>query len=222
MGYFEEHSEKWLKTVAGGVLCQVFGDSDGATASIALVKMPQNGIDLKHYHDNITEVYVFSKGEGIITINGNENHVESGDCYVVPPNNVHFVSAKTDLEFVCICMPPWTEEHEMVVTGKEEKNNNIEKLKNCDLYFKLGKEEKHEVTLNFLEAEGLVIPNLYTSNLTRIYYFVKGSGQIRIDNKAYNVNEGECFKIEPNEKEEIIANNELLFVSIYDILRNCD
>jgi len=219
MGYFEEHSEKWIKTVADGILCQVFGDIEGASASVALVKMPENSADIKHYHDNITEVYVFSKGEGIITINGNENQVNSGDCYIIPPNNIHFVSAKTDLEFICICMPPWTEEHEMVVGDNREKANNIEKLKSYDMLLKLGKEEKQEVKMYNLEKVTAFIPNLSNSSLTRVYYFVKGSGQIKIDNNTYEINEGECFKIEPNQREEIIAHSELLLVSVYDVLK---
>ena len=59
--YIEKHKAKIQKT-PGGSLCQVFGNKEGAKCSIALVTMDENSNGLKHYHDNITEIYLFSKG----------------------------------------------------------------------------------------------------------------------------------------------------------------
>jgi len=74
MGYLEDNREKIIST-PGGKLCQVFGAIEKANSSIALVKMFEKESGLYHYHDNITEIYVFSKGRGKIIINGIENEI---------------------------------------------------------------------------------------------------------------------------------------------------
>lgn len=64
MGYLEENKDKVIST-PGGTLCQVFGTNENASSGIALVSMDENSKGTYHYHDNITEIYVFSKGDDI-------------------------------------------------------------------------------------------------------------------------------------------------------------
>ena len=72
--YIDEHKEK-IQITPGGKLCQVFGKNEKASCSVALVNMDQNSKGIKHYHDNITEIYIFIKGKGKIIINENENEI---------------------------------------------------------------------------------------------------------------------------------------------------
>ena len=60
--YIDEHKNK-IQETPGGKLCQVFGKTENASCSIALVEMDQNNNGVKHYHDNITEIYIFTKGK---------------------------------------------------------------------------------------------------------------------------------------------------------------
>ena len=62
MNYKDSNPNKII-TTPGGTLTQVIGDEDHANLSIALVKMDELSKGLKHYHDNIKEVYLFTEGK---------------------------------------------------------------------------------------------------------------------------------------------------------------
>ena len=137
MGYLEDHKEKNQST-PGGELCQVFGALEKANASIALVKMFEGQKGEYHYHDNITETYVFSKGKGKIIINGVENEIFPGDIYEIPPRNGHLIIADSEMEFECICTPPWEEQHEFIIPeGEIISDSIIEKKQDFDESIKL-------------------------------------------------------------------------------------
>ena len=60
------------------------------------------GIDLEHYHQEMSEVYLIAQGESVIVVDGKEIVLRQGDVLVVEPNEVHtFVSSSADyLHFV--------------------------------------------------------------------------------------------------------------------------
>ena len=193
MGYFEEHPEKYLLS-PGTTLCQIFGDKENASASVALVKMDNGSKGVLHYHDNITEIYFFSNEKGIININGHEHEVEAGDCYVIPANNTHFVDARNDMKFVCVCTPPWTEEREFIVDDFISEND-YSKVPNYGVIFE---NEKLKVEYNGI-AGGDTINKVASSDAREVYYFAKGCGVIVIDEKEYEIHEGEGFEILPKQ-----------------------
>ena len=213
--YIDTHKDKIQKT-PGGTLCQVFGDKEGASCSVALVTMDEHSDGLKHYHDNITEIYLFSKGKGSIIINGNENKIENGDCYIINSNNVHYIKADTKMEFACICTPPWTEEHEFVVT-ECEKNNNISKCVEDGVLQILSEKEGHQVILYTIQNE--FIPNENMKEFKRVYYFIGGSGNIEIDGKNFEINSNNCYEINNISNEVIKPNGNLKFVMVCDIMK---
>ena len=213
--YINKHKEKIQKT-PGGELCQVFGDKENAACSIALVKMDENSNGLKHYHDNITEIYLFTKGNGKIIINEHENIINDGDCYIIKPNNVHYISAETEMEFACICTPPWTEEHEIHVEDRQN-GNNITKYEGLGVIQKLGKENEHSVRL--IEIQDEFKPTINMEKYRRVYYFIEGTGIINIDNNEYEIKPGSCYEIFENSVKYIKTNNKLRFVVVCDIIK---
>ena len=212
--YIDTHKNKIQKT-PGGTLCQVFGDKEGASCSIALVTMDECSEGLKHYHDNITEIYLFSTGSGSIIINGNENMIESGDLYIITPGNAHYIKADTKMEFACICTPPWTEEHEFVVT-EYTKDNNISKITSDGILQVLSEKNGHEIKQYTTEKE--FMPDCNMKNYRRVYYFISGNGKIKIEDKEYEIKANTCYEVKQGFSEIINPEGSLKFVVVCDII----
>lgn len=213
MGYLEENRDKNQST-PGGELCQVFGAFEKANASIALVKMYAGEKGVYHYHDNITEVYVFSKGKGQIIINGVEHEINSGDVYEIPPKNGHLIIANSEMQFECICTPPWEEEHEFIIPDGEKINDSIiEKKQNFEESIKLNNDG--EISIHKLSKES-TIQNIVTNNYVEVYYFFVGVGKISINGIVKEIHEGECFLVNPNDVVEIYAESDMIFSRVKD------
>ncbi|MBE5812508.1 MAG: cupin domain-containing protein [Clostridiales bacterium] len=210
--YIDDNKEK-IQYTPGGTLCQVFGDKEKASCSVALVTMDENNSGLKHYHDNITEIYVFNNGKGKIIINENVHEVKKGDCFIIPKGNVHFIESVTKMEFLCICTPPWTPEHEFVTETSNEKND-ISQFNEHGILQNLSEKTEHNV-------ERLLINDKYKPQqekcgYTRVYYFLTGNGIINIDGIEYEIKEGNCFEVKENSKEEIFPKGKLDMICIKD------
>lgn len=213
MGYLEDNRDKNQAT-PGGELCQVFGASEKANASIALVKMYEGEKGAYHYHDNITETYVFAKGSGKIVINGMEHEICPGDVYEIPPKNGHLIIADLEMEFECICTPPWEEEHEFIIPEGETVNDNIiEKKQNFEENTKLN--NGGEISIQRL-SKGSTIQNVVTNNYVEVYYFPFGTGKILINGFAKEIHEGECFLVNPNDIVVIHAESDMTFSKVKD------
>lgn len=61
------------------------------------VKLPFN-----HKHKQNEEVYIFIKGEGFMTLDGEVIEVKEGTCVKVLPDCVRTMEAKTDLQYICM------------------------------------------------------------------------------------------------------------------------
>lgn len=198
--------------IPGGKLCQVMGDDDGALCSIALVTMDANSKGIKHFHDNITEIYVFSKGNGSIVINENKNIINEGDCFILPPNNSHYIESKSNMNFICICTPPWKKDHEFEVkdihAGKNIESNNIEGILQV-----LGGNINQNIKR--IKINNSFKPNESIRKYTRIYYIIAGTGVIKNGEETINIKPNNCLKL--NFENEIIFAKEKL-----DIILVCD
>ena len=214
--YIEEDKTKIQKT-PGGSLCQVFGNKEGAKCSIALVTMDENSNGLKHYHDNITEIYLFSKGEGSIIINEHENIINSGDCYIIPAGNTHYIKADTNMEFACICTPPWTEEHEFIVNNTTM-GNNISPTNKTGIIQVLSSNPDNYIKL--YEINNYFKPTTNMKNYRRVYYFIQGNGLINIDNKNYDIKPGYCYEVKNESNEYIETNEKIKFVLVCENILN--
>lgn len=210
--YIDDNKEK-IQYTPGGTLCQVFGANEGASCSVALVTMNENSNGLKHYHDNITEIYVFNKGEGKIIINGNKHMVSNGDCFIIPPKTIHFIEAITQMEFVCICTPPWTPEHEFVTEDVAD-STDIDKCLGYGALQKLSEENCHNVFR--IKSKDDFVPNYEMKKFVRVYYCINGTGTIIIDGIKYEIKQGDCFLVKEDSCETINPENELDFILVCD------
>ncbi len=63
-----------------------------------------------------SETYIFTAGEGAITVNETTQKVQPGVVVLVPENTRQFVEnqGNTDLCFYCIVAPAWSEEEEVI------------------------------------------------------------------------------------------------------------
>jgi mannose-6-phosphate isomerase-like protein (cupin superfamily) len=78
--------------------------------SIADIRIPAGVAVKPHYHEVIEEIYHITGGSGVMTIDGRETRVISGDTVVILPGERHSVraDAEQDLRMIVTCTPPWT------------------------------------------------------------------------------------------------------------------
>lgn len=213
MGYLEENKEKNQST-PGGELCQVFGANEKANASVALVKMYAGEKGVYHYHDNITETYVFSKGSGKIIINGIEHEIYPGDIYEIPPKNGHLIISNSEMQFECICTPPWEEKHEFIIPEGQIISSSVIGKKQ-DLSNSIPLNNGGEISVEKLE-KGKSIQITVNSNQVEVYYFPIGKGKILINGFEEDIHEGECFLAVPNAIVVIRAETDMTFSRVKD------
>lgn len=213
MNYIEMHKDR-IETTQCGILLQVIGENNNASCSVALVSMKENESGLSHYHDNITEIYVFNKGKGTITINREINEIDGHKLFIVPPKTTHFISSITNMEFLCICTPPWTNEHEFETTEILNKIK-VEEYKNNGILIKFSDDPEHSV--NKMKINNYYLPDEGSKKYNRIYYFISGTGTINIDSNEYEINANTCFEVLKDSKEFIKTDNELEVILIQDI-----
>lgn len=209
--YIDAHQEKIIDT-PGGKLCQVIGKNNNVSCSVALVNMDANSKGIKHFHDNITEIYIFTIGDGSIFINENENVINKGDCFIISPNTSHCIETKTNMSFLCICTPPWEEQHEFEIneihSGKNILKNNDEGILQI-----LSNDTDHNIKRIKINDE--FKPSLSMKKYTRIYYIINGTGIIKNSDEVVNIGPNDCFKFDI-ENEIIVTNKELEFILICD------
>ena len=205
MGYFEEHPEK-VQDVPGGKLCQVFGDAEGASCSVALVKYEEGGQGISHYHNTITEVYIFAEGTGKIIINGIEQAVYPKDIYVVTPNNTHFVQAESPLSFMCVCTPPWLPEREVENDMIDSSKGDIKKTIGKEILF-----ENNEVCINLKKIQSTEIH--FDGDKRHVIYLLSGLGVICSNDMATEIKIGEAIEV-TNKKCTLKAKDEIEYVEV--------
>ncbi len=87
-----EHGKAFLHDTLGLTSCEISVNFMPAGA-----KAPFN-----HKHKQNEEVYIFLKGEGTMTLDGQTITVQEGSCVRVQPQAVRTMQAKTDLQYICV------------------------------------------------------------------------------------------------------------------------
>ena len=87
-----EHGKAFLHDVLGLTSCEISVNFMPAGA-----KAPFN-----HKHKQNEEVYIFLKGEGAMTLDGQTITVQEGSCVRVQPQAVRTLQAQTDLQYICV------------------------------------------------------------------------------------------------------------------------
>jgi mannose-6-phosphate isomerase-like protein (cupin superfamily) len=79
---------------------------DGSCDLANLIVLPGKETD-RHWHEKLTEVYLFVRGEGTMEIDGNEFSVGSRQAVMIPPGAHHQLrnSAEGELELYVLCHP---------------------------------------------------------------------------------------------------------------------
>lgn len=64
----------------------------------------QGGLKLpfSHSHKQNEEIYIFLKGEGTMTLDGDTVEVKEGTCVKVSPAAARTMEAKTELHYICV------------------------------------------------------------------------------------------------------------------------
>lgn len=76
----------------------------GLTSSEISVSVMPAGVKLpfSHKHKQNEEVYIFLKGEGSMTLDGEVVAVKEGTCVKVLPQVNRTMEAKSDLQYICV------------------------------------------------------------------------------------------------------------------------
>jgi len=85
--------------------------------SIAHAVVKPGHSSLKHKMKS-SEVYIITKGKGIMHIDKEQKEVKEGNIVFIPPNAVQFIEnkSKEDLVFICIVEPEWKKEDEEILS----------------------------------------------------------------------------------------------------------
>ena len=76
---------------------------DLTSCEISVNNMPKSAkLPFNHKHKQNEEVYIFLKGEGIMTLDGQNVDFKEGTCIKVLPNAVRTMEAKEDVEYICV------------------------------------------------------------------------------------------------------------------------
>ena len=98
---------------------EAFTTKDGSTIreyhhtalqSLAEASLAAGQSTQRHQHRETEEIYMLLRGEGELEIDGNTKHVSSGDAILIPPGAWHQITATTELDFLCCCVPPYRDE----------------------------------------------------------------------------------------------------------------
>ena len=84
--------------------------------SIAWAKVPVGTKTWKHAMKT-TEVYLITRGQGMMFINDEAEKVSVYDTVYIPQNAVQYIEnvGDVELEFICIVDPAWRKEDEIVL-----------------------------------------------------------------------------------------------------------
>ena len=79
--------------------------------SIAFAKVDINKATYRHKLEQ-TEIYFIISGHGMMHINEIVQQVKPGDVVLIPPGSVQWLqnNGKTEITFLAIVNPPWTDE----------------------------------------------------------------------------------------------------------------
>lgn len=79
--------------------------------SVAEAVVPAGGETIAHRHHRSEEIYLFTEGDGRMTLGGETFAVAAGDAVVIPPATPHRLFAGEErLVLLCICAPAYSHE----------------------------------------------------------------------------------------------------------------
>lgn len=92
LGKNYENGKAFLYDLLGLTGCEI-----SVSAMPAGVKLPFN-----HKHKQNEEIYIFLKGTGTMTLDGEVIDIKEGSCVKVLPSVVRTMESKTDMQYICV------------------------------------------------------------------------------------------------------------------------
>jgi quercetin dioxygenase-like cupin family protein len=84
--------------------------------SLPFIGFANQGIDEKHYHRELYEVYLVARGSSTIIVNGEPIILHAGDVIVVEPGEVHTFTKSTQDYFHFVLHSPPIKDDKVVVS----------------------------------------------------------------------------------------------------------
>ncbi len=69
----------------------------GQLAMVNWAKIPPLRSFALHYHEDMFEVFIFTSGDGVMTVDSEEEAVGAGDAVVVPPKAQHKLTNRSEI-----------------------------------------------------------------------------------------------------------------------------
>jgi quercetin dioxygenase-like cupin family protein len=98
---------------------RAFTTKDGSTIrefhhtgaqSLAEASVSAGARTQRHQHRVTEEIYVVLEGEAELEVDGERRGVGPGDAILIPAGAWHEITAKSELRFLCCCVPPYTDD----------------------------------------------------------------------------------------------------------------
>jgi mannose-6-phosphate isomerase-like protein (cupin superfamily) len=102
-------------------LAEPFTTKDGSTIrelhhtqtqSLAEALLEPGHATQRHYHERSEEIYLVTKGQGELEVDGETRTVRRGDAILIPPGAWHTLAndGTSELTILCMCSPPYSDE----------------------------------------------------------------------------------------------------------------
>jgi mannose-6-phosphate isomerase-like protein (cupin superfamily) len=96
-----------------------FATKDGSTIrelhhtalqSLAEATLEPDQATERHYHRATEEIYLVTKGSGLMEVDGDTRAVRPGDAILIPAGAWHTLenNGSSDLRILCCCSPPYS------------------------------------------------------------------------------------------------------------------
>jgi mannose-6-phosphate isomerase-like protein (cupin superfamily) len=81
-----------------------------AVQSLAEATLEPDQATERHYHRVTEEIYLVTKGSGMLEVDGDRQMVRPGDAILIPPGAWHTLenNGTSELRILCCCAPPYS------------------------------------------------------------------------------------------------------------------
>lgn len=85
----------------------IFFPEECETIAVNAVSVQKGQSSHLAVHDDEEEIYIITKGKGVVELGGVPHEAEVGNIFYIPRNVSHFVRGTSDEEFEYICVAVW-------------------------------------------------------------------------------------------------------------------
>ena len=119
MEVVNKHNIKFFITKDTAQIREILSPSNSSLRhqSLAEAKLAPGRITEEHYHKEVEETYLVTRGRGVMTVAGESRDVKAGDGIAIMPGQRHRMknTGDGDLVFLCFCTPAYSHEDTILV-----------------------------------------------------------------------------------------------------------